>query len=391
VAIVVSWRFILVLLCTALAASGSDAHAGDVARARKVFAEGVRLYQAGDWDGARRLFREAEAEHHAPAIVYNIGLAEEKLGHPQAAVAAYEAYVAESGEKSELAPAAAAAIAQIKAKTTKLVVETRPSGSQVFLDGAALESPSPVTLLVRPGPHLVMVLGDGWSEERKLDAAGTGDTVSLVIEAASPSASPTPRESPLLRGPPSAGGVENVAAPPSRPSAISPDALAPPVAKALPDGLVWGATFAILPVYLLGVSTPGANNAKGGLSIVAGPMFELGFALTERFEFLARALVGLGPDGKPSYDYMGGPGLSYRVGPAWLGASFLGGQLETRVRGVRYGTDLVFGGMLEASVVVVEKPQGEWLVGIQPSVLLTEMRQDNTAVFFPVSFGYRAY
>ena len=50
----------------------------------------MHLYQTGDWEGAARHFREADAEHHAPAIVYNLGLSEEKLGHPQAAVDAYE-------------------------------------------------------------------------------------------------------------------------------------------------------------------------------------------------------------------------------------------------------------------------------------------------------------
>src|SRR5687768_10008336 len=84
--------FLIVALLLSLV---RDAHAGDVDAARKLFADGVKLYQQGDYEGARRLFKQAEAEHHAPAIVYNLALAEEKLRHPQAAVDAYEAYVAE--------------------------------------------------------------------------------------------------------------------------------------------------------------------------------------------------------------------------------------------------------------------------------------------------------
>ena len=147
-----------------------------------------------------------------------------------------------------------------------------------------------------------------------------------------------------------------------------------------------------MPAYLAGVSSAQATNARSALTIVAGPTLEIGYALTERFELVVRGFVGIGPDAKPSYAYMGGPALSYRVAPPlWLGAGFLAGQLETRAHGARYGTDQVFGATLEAGVVIVKKQSGEWLASLQPSVLLTEMRQDNTAFFFPFSFGYRGF
>ena len=47
--------------------------------------------------------------------------------------------------------------------------------------------------------------------------------------------------------------------------------------------------------------------------------------------------------------------------------------------------------MVEAGLVVVEKPAGQWIASVQPSLLLTEMRQDNTTFFFPLTFGYRAF
>jgi len=87
----------------------------------------VKLYQQGDYEGARRLFKQADAEHHAPAIVYNLALAEEKLRHPQAAVDAYEAYVGEVGEQGELSSSAAVAIAQIKTRPTTLRIATKPA------------------------------------------------------------------------------------------------------------------------------------------------------------------------------------------------------------------------------------------------------------------------
>ena len=107
-------------------ASALPARAGDVEAARRAFADGVQLFRVGDYEGARRLFLKADAEHHAPAIVYNLGMAEERLGHPQPAVDAYEAYVAEAGESGEFSSSATVAIAQLKARSTRLRISTEP-------------------------------------------------------------------------------------------------------------------------------------------------------------------------------------------------------------------------------------------------------------------------
>lgn len=378
-----------VLAALAISSPARNADAGDLARARKLFADGVRLYQSGDWEGARRLFREADSEHHAPAIVYNIGLAEERLGHPQAAVDRYEAYLAEIGDKGEFATSAATAIAQIKARSTRLRLETRPPGGRLFIDGTALEELAPTSVLVPPGHHVVVAQGEQWRGERVVEVRGTGDVVVVVLEASTPEAgAPNDHDAPTSSSAPALPPASDLGPPAAEPPKTAP----PKSSESAPDGMTWGAAFAVVPMYLLGVTTPAADNARPAPSIIAGPLLELGLALTDRFEFLARGLAGLGPDAKPSYGYMGGPGLSYRVArSAWLGATFLGGQIETSSRGVRYGTDLVFGAMFEASFVVLRKAEGEWLVGVQPSILMTESRQDNTALFLPVSFGYRAY
>ncbi len=362
------------MLAAALVAG--EAHA-DVDKARAVFAEGIRLFKRGDWEGARRLFREADAEHHAPAIVYNLGLAEEKLGHPQAAVEAFEAYIAETGDAGDLSTVAAAAIAQIKARSTRLRVETRPPGAKLFVDGAPLPEPSPATVLVPAGHHVVVAQGEGWRGEREIEVRGGGDLVTVGLESA-PKA-PVPE-----------AVVPTTPAAPPEPE--RPPVLPAPSAEPVPDGLVWGTAFAVAPAYMLGVTTPGANNRENALSVVAGAVLEIGYALSDRFEFLGRGLVGVGPDGKPSYAYMGGPGLSYRATErTWFGASFIGGQFETRANDARYGTDQVFGVMLEASAIVIKKPGGEWIAGLQPAFLLTQIRRDNTTFFLPMTFGYRGF
>jgi hypothetical protein len=371
-------RFALIALWLGVATSG-HALAGDIAKARKLFADGVHQYQIGDYEGALRLFKEANAEHHAPAIIYNVGLAEERLGHRQSAVDAYEAYVAEAGDKGELTSAAVAAIAQIRATSTKLRIETKPPGAHVFVDGNPLPDPSPVTLLVGTGHHIIVAQGDGWRAEKEFEATGGVFQVLELEEAAKPPPAPPPVEPP----PP---------APPSPPPAPP----APPPPPPAPDGLVWGAAFAITTGVMFGVDAVDAQgnkheNTETIPTVLAGPLLEIGYALTENLEFLARGLVGIGPDGKPSFMYMGGPGLSFKLGPIWAGASFIGGDIDSARHRVKYSTDIVFGVLGEVALPLIKKPHGEWLVSVQPSFLLTEMRNDNTTIFWPISFGYRAY
>lgn len=382
-----SLALVAMLVCLAY---GTFAFAGDVEVARKKFANGIKLYQQGDYEGARRLFKEAEAEHHAAPIVYNLALAEEKLGHLQAALDAYEAYVGEVGDKGDLAPAAAIAIGQIRSRSTRLKIETQPSGAHVFVDGQPLADVSPVTFLVGAGTHVVVAQRDGGRGEQDVVAKGAGDTVPVVIaipisEKVTPP--PPPPVDPIKPPPP-----DKITPPPP-----------PPPPPSEPEGLVWGVSFAIVPAYLLGVkqltqeelAVPGTqprDNTSPRASIVAGPVLEIGYALTERFEFLARGFAGIGPDGKPAYCYMGGPGLSFKIGDRlWVGATFIGGQLELSKHRPHYGTDLVFGAMAEVNFAVLKKKDGEWIAGLQPAFLLTEMRNDNTTFFFPLSFGYRAY
>jgi tetratricopeptide (TPR) repeat protein len=373
-------RFALIALWLGVAAPG-NALADDIAKARKLFADGVHQYQIGDYEGALRLFKEANAEHHAPAIMYNVGLAEEKLGHRQAAVDAYEAYVAEAGDKGEFTTVAVATIAQIRATSAKLRIETKPPGAHVFVDGNALHDPSPVTLLVGAGHHIVVAQGDGWRAEKEIEATGATPLTIELQEAPKPAPPPPPLEP---------------APPPPPPVVVEPKPPPPPPSPAAPDGLVWGAQFAITTGIMFGVDAVDEQkhkhlNTKTIPTVLAGPLLEVGYALTENIEFLARGLVGIGPDGKPSFMYMGGPGLSFKLGPIWAGASFIGGRINSARHEVTYSTDIVFGVLGEVAVPVLKKAHGEWLVSVQPSFLLTEMRNDNTTIFWPIAFGYRAY
>ena len=378
-------RLVVTALCAAATALvARDARADDIEAARRDFAEGVRLYQGGDYEGARRLFKKAEAAHHAAAIVYNLAFAEERLFHLQAAVDAYESYVAEVGAGGEFSSAATIAIAQIKARSTRLRIDTKPAGARLTVDGFALAEPAPTTHLLPAGHHVVVAEGDGWRREEDVEVRGKGDVLNVVIKA-------TAADEPALVVPPSAVPAKEPPAT-SSPTPVNPVADSPaPNAPALPSGFVWGAAFAVAPYHLAG-ATGVMKNTESTTRVFAGGIFEIGHAVTDRFEFLARGFVAFGPEGGPTYAAMGGPGISLRVGShLWLGATFLGGQLETKSRGVRYGTDLVFGAMTEVTFIVLGTPYGQWTVGVQPGLLLTDNPDDNTAFFFPIAFGYRGF
>lgn len=374
----------------------------DVDAARRAFVEGVARFQRGDYEAARAMFVQADAAHHAPVIRYNLARAEEKLGLAQAAVDDYEDYVGEAGEKGEFTSAATIAIAQIKTRSTHLRIETKPSGARASVDGRALADATPATTLLGAGHHTVVIDGDGgWHEERPVDVQGRGDAVTLVIErAVVPGATPPPRGSPSSASPPGTApssappGASAASASPSPSPTPSPGASspAPSTHGGEPDGLVGGAAFVLIPYYLLGVTTSGATNQRPTGAAAAGASAEIGVEITPTFEFLGRGWFAIGPEGKPTTAFALGPALSFKVLPmVWLGATFIGGELETRANDARYGTDLVFGAQAEASLVVLSRWYGEWLISAQPGFLLTQIKNDNTALLFPLSFGLRAF
>jgi hypothetical protein len=164
-------------LVAALAAS--PAFAEDVEAARQHFADGVRRFTEGDFEGARRLFLQAESEHHAPAILYNLARSEERLGHPQAAVDAYERYLAEAGTRSEYGEASAVALVDIRARSSRVHIDSNPPGARVFVDGAPV-GVTPTIVLAPAGAHHVVAEGDSWRAVGDFEAAAGGEKAVLL-------------------------------------------------------------------------------------------------------------------------------------------------------------------------------------------------------------------
>ena len=374
-----SW-LALVVLATALVAP--PVHADDVELARKHFADGVKRYRDGDYVGARALFLEADAAHHAPAIVYNIARAEERLGHPQAAVDTYDAYLAEAGEKGEYTQAAIVAIAQIRASARQLRIETNPSGARIFIDGSPTREPAPTRVLVPAGRHHIVAEGYDWRAEADVD---TGTSAVETVTLAKPATTQAPAAVPTVA--PSASS-----APPPAPSPTAAPNTPPPEAA---DGFILGAEFTIVP-HRFDATTERRFSSFG---LAAGLMVDAGYAASDRLLVLGRAHVAVGSKGSPATTLMSvGIALSYRVGPSiWIGAAFQGGRAllpgalsVTSTEQRRFDSDYVFCPSLEMSFAVLTRPYGQWLVSFYPGYFFASPA-DNDVVFLPIGFGLRSF
>jgi hypothetical protein len=357
--------------------------ADDADPARPLFQKGVAAFQSGDYAGALEQFRAADAARHSPSITYNIARALEKLERPQAAVNAYEAFLGEVGAGGELTSAATLAIAQIKAKSTRLRIESTPPGATVTLDGETLTDRTPVTVLVTRGPHELVLTSGNWREARSYDAPGGGGTGELVFvhtEATRPpAAAPAPRPRPRAR---------------PRPPEI--------------DGLMGSAGLS-LSVYRFigapekndGTSQTTADSAPTGL--VFGLAFDFGYALSTKTALLLRGFGGLGSS-ENTLASLGAlaPVISWRASRRWwLGAGvavgagsadsdasrrdLLGAQSDASIA---FQTAFALGPCLELSFVIDQNEGGHWIASLLPTTLFS-LGGGQSTLFLPLMAGYR--
>ncbi len=166
-------------LAPAPAAAGPDQ---DKAEARQLGIEGVKAYDAGDWQGAVTRFQGAERLFHAPTHLLYIARAQVKLGQ---LLAARETYL--SLEREALPTGASPAFkkaqvdaaedrVQLEGRIPTLVVRVEPpdlAGLEVLLDGRALEASALSAVQVDPGRHRV--------EARAADRAAAPIDIEVVV------------------------------------------------------------------------------------------------------------------------------------------------------------------------------------------------------------------
>ncbi|HTA18465.1 MAG TPA: hypothetical protein VK989_04195, partial [Polyangia bacterium] len=70
---------------------------------QRLFADGLKAFDAGDARGAERAWKEGYAVAHDPAFLVRIGEAEEKADAPAEAVDTYRRYLREAPDASDRA------------------------------------------------------------------------------------------------------------------------------------------------------------------------------------------------------------------------------------------------------------------------------------------------
>ncbi len=374
-------RSIAVLLSLVALLSAQPAAANDAADTVQAhFDRGVALFEKDDFVGALEAFESADRDRHLPAIVYNIARTRESLGQTQAAIDAYEAYVAEAGAQGEFLTAATVAITSLKARSTKLRIDTDPPAAAVRIDGVLLREASPATVWVLRGNHRIEVQFAEWSAGRDVVASGSGDQATVRLDRPKPPAPPRaqPRES-------AGQGFDGITV-----------------------GLGFSLDYSALVVKANREATASADPATPAFrtsSLRFGVGIELGYALSPRSLAVLRGGCGLGSTQKALFS-LGTLSLSYawRAAPRWWisGGGILGssdrnlGATYSPLFGARDDDKLVLGGSLAAgpalgvNYALSTDEDGQWVASLLPSLLLSTGQGQSTLIV-PLVIGRQWY
>lgn len=137
-------------------ASSTGPSADPATAARAAYRKGADLYKAGKYREAIAQFEAADRLKPSPALQFNIGQCQEKLGDPAAALASFARYL----RLDPAAPNREAVQRSVKALEAKLAatgrqmlhVTTEPASADLTVDGAAVGK-APLDAAYPPGPY----------------------------------------------------------------------------------------------------------------------------------------------------------------------------------------------------------------------------------------------
>jgi hypothetical protein len=167
-------------------------------RARAAYTAGQEAYAAGQYAAAEAHFGLADSLLPAVQAKYWRAMSLDRLGNVPAALAAFELLLA-APEKAQLGPEklanAEARQRALAATPAELVLTTTPPGARVNVSGVELKAPTPLTLRLAPGRHVLRVWLDGY-EPQQLElnvTPGAKLTPTLTLQpAANPRSANTP-------------------------------------------------------------------------------------------------------------------------------------------------------------------------------------------------------
>ena len=199
------WRTLLAVCLTVLSTTASANDPADVNTARKLFTEGATLAQAGSWLEAIERYEDALALHHAPIILYSLGVAYENLDKYAEALTAYRGFLnapMQPGGEAYLEPAKEA-VAELDKMVAFLELSIDPvPGLVVTIDDRPVPDEAlRHARLVNPGKRRVVASAPGYLDAVRTATIAQGETVRIALSlevAPDPDPDPTASSSTAL-------------------------------------------------------------------------------------------------------------------------------------------------------------------------------------------------
>jgi hypothetical protein len=208
----------------------------DAAGARQLYKSGETKFKAQDYTGALADFQAVDAVKSTSQSARYIGLCQDKLGHYEEAVQAYERFLADAPVKLEKeSDEIKTRVGEIRAMPGHVHIETTPAGATLTIDGKPAAGVSPLDVDLPPGAHSISATAEG---------RGAADRTVTVAFA---SKQDVTVELPLVVPPPVVAAVPVPAPPPPPP----PPAPPPPEVRSKLPAIITGG----LAVVAAGIGT----------------------------------------------------------------------------------------------------------------------------------------
>jgi len=165
------------------------AHAAPDAKleeAKRHFAQGVALYNDGNFNAALAEFDAAYKLKQSPSVLYNIGLTQKSLFHYNEAIDSLQEYVAKDKKiKPDQQKQVQQLISEMRALLAQVTVNVIPDGAVIKLDDRAIGQAPMKPYGIAAGNHKIDISAEGYKPQGKdiLVTAGQPQTLNFKLEA----------------------------------------------------------------------------------------------------------------------------------------------------------------------------------------------------------------
>jgi PEGA domain-containing protein/tetratricopeptide repeat protein len=165
-------------------AEPSASRAAQIEEAKNHYDRGLRLYDEGNFEGARVEFEKAYQLAPSYKILYNLGLVHKQQADYVSALRSFEAYLSEGGSgvievrRVEIARE----MQELKSRIGRVSVSVNVEGAEVFIDDVSVgKTPLREPLLVNPGRRKVSATARGYLPATRVVQVAGSDTASLAL------------------------------------------------------------------------------------------------------------------------------------------------------------------------------------------------------------------